>query len=163
MLTLISGPIGSGKTYLAERMASASTSLHLNLDLAMLTLYEPIEGREAFVAKEARCRQYLLELTRRSLRQGIPVILDWGFWREQDRLQIWEDFQPGVRLIALQVPVELRWQRVLQRQSLNPGDIHYFNRQTFDELDALYEVPSPAEIQKLGIEILASLPQKSRD
>ncbi|HET9239132.1 MAG TPA: ATP-binding protein [Oligoflexus sp.] len=159
-LHIICGPVASGKTTYARQLAQEKLAVLLSLDEAMLKLYGVIDGREAFLAKQDLCRRYLLDLAADSLRNKVPVVLDWGFWKHQDRLALVARFaQYGcpIEMIYLKTEAELRWQRLTMRNQ-NPGDDnHIIERRDFEFFNSLFEVPRAADYPGVNFHLVETV------
>jgi aminoglycoside phosphotransferase family enzyme/predicted kinase len=92
-LILMSGVSGSGKTWLANRLAPLLGALHIRSDIERKRLAAPApgpypaavgEGRYKPEAK-ARVYEHLVECAEHALCGGYPVILDATFGRREDR------------------------------------------------------------------------------
>lgn len=143
-LHLICGPVAAGKSTYARQLARQQHAVLLSLDEAMLKLHGPIDGRDAFLSKQDLCRSYLLDLTADSLQNHVSVVLDWGFWKHQDRLALVSRFSRygcPIEMIYLKTDAELRWQRLTLRNQ-NPGDgNHVIEQKDFAFFNSLFEEP----------------------
>ena len=89
---LICGKICSGKSYYARELARRENAVILSCDDLMLGLYPPLLGdRHDEVA--AKAREYLHARALDILRTGTSVILDWGFWKKDDRQRVQQFYE----------------------------------------------------------------------
>ena len=83
-VTLICGPVCSGKTTLAEAYGRETGAVNLPADDLMLALFGGDAGAD-HDRYAARARRYLLDLAVKLSRAGTEVTLDWGFWTKEMR------------------------------------------------------------------------------
>lgn len=83
-VTLICGRICCGKSTYAERLRLESKAVLLSIDEIMLTLFGLYAGDRHDEYAE-RTKQYLYEKSVELVEAGVDVILDWGFWRKEER------------------------------------------------------------------------------
>jgi predicted kinase len=118
-LSFICGPVAAGKSTYARQLAQEKHALRGG-------------------------RGYLLDLTAASLQNHVSVVLDWGFWKHQDRRDLIARFsrsQCAIELIYLKTPAELRWKR-LELRNQNPGDgNHEIEEKDFAFFNSLFEEP----------------------
>jgi predicted kinase len=97
---------------------------------------------------EPRCYACIETVARRLLQRGISVILDYGFWYKHERARA-KDFanELGIRSIVhfLNVPVEVRRERVLSRNKAIAGDSVVISEDDFEKQVSWFEVPSEEE------------------
>ncbi|MCM1024742.1 MAG: ATP-binding protein [Prevotella sp.] len=81
---LICGKICSGKSFYAEKLRKERGAVLLSVDEITLALFGQHIG-EKHDEICARTQKYLFEKSVEIIESGIDVILDWGFWRREDR------------------------------------------------------------------------------
>ena len=120
----MSGLPCSGKTTLARKLADQENALLLTTDAWHLRLYGDDLGRECHMPNHWKVEALLWEVAERVLALGCNVILDFGFWRREDRDAYRRKAEAlGVRckLHYMDVPHdELR--RRLRERNANPPD-----------------------------------------
>ena len=84
---LICGKIAAGKTTYARELCCQRNAVLLSCDEVMLTLFGPDAG-EDHDRLAAGVRRYLLQKALDILGIGTDVVLDWGFWRQEDRAEV---------------------------------------------------------------------------
>jgi len=89
---LICGMICSGKTTLARHLMEKSPAVLLSMDELMLAVLPPQLG-DMHDGISAKCREYLLARAVETVRAGVDVILDWGFWTRADRTRTTQYFR----------------------------------------------------------------------
>lgn len=89
---ILSGKIASGKTTYAKQLCEQETAIILSVDDVMLKLFDGcLSDRHNDMAK--RILQYFYTLVPYLIANHTSVIFDYGFWSEQERIQIEEHFQ----------------------------------------------------------------------
>jgi len=81
---LICGKICSGKTIYAKKIAKDVKAVILSVDEIMLELFGQYLGDKHDEIAE-KTEKYLFRRTVEIISVGINVILDWGFWRREQR------------------------------------------------------------------------------
>ena len=83
-LIAVCGLLCSGKSTYAAGLRERERAVALSVDEVMLALFDPQLG-DSHEAVAARTRRFLLDKAAEITITGIPVVLDWGFWRRADR------------------------------------------------------------------------------
>ncbi len=82
---LICGKICSGKSYYAKQLAAKERAIILSCDELMLTMFHEDLGKDHDTMTE-RAKEYLYNKSLEILEAGCSVILEWGFWTKEWRL-----------------------------------------------------------------------------
>ena len=99
---LICGKLCSGKSTYAEKLRAESPAVLLSIDEIMLALFGLYAGEKHDEYAE-RTKQLLYEKSVEIVEAGMDVILDWGFWRRDERAAAKAFY--GLR----NIPCELRY------------------------------------------------------
>ena len=83
-VTLICGKLCSGKSTYAESLRRETGAVLLSVDEIMLPLFGLYAGEKHDEYAE-KTKTYLYDKSVEILRAGADVILDWGFWRRDER------------------------------------------------------------------------------
>lgn len=85
----VCGKICCGKSTYAERLCSEGKAVLLSVDEIMLALFGLYAGdkHDEYVEKTKR---YLLDKSVEIMKAGIDVVLDWGFWKKDERIYVRE-------------------------------------------------------------------------
>jgi len=148
----VCGKIGSGKTVFARELQAKNpeNTVLLSCDEEMFSRYHHQEGT-AFETLSARCKEELHQKAAALVQKGFTVILDWGFWKKEERLAV-ETFyrQAGIRVrwYLLKTPQEKRkeWiqkrnQTVLRKESSD----YFVDDGLFLKCEEQFEMPDAAE------------------
>ena len=144
---LLCGKTGSGKTTFARRLEQ-SGAMRFSVDEWMLRLFGPHMPRKEFDARVAICLELVLELAERLAELGVPVVIDAGFWRREDRLKVRARLeQKSVRtyLHYFDVPEDELWRRIERRNRELPKGTFEITREMFELFAGWFEPPGPDE------------------
>lgn len=83
-VTLICGKICSGKSTYADLLCRRDRAVLLSIDEIMLSIFGQHCG-DMHDEYADRVRKYLLDKSLELVRNGIDVVLDWGFWTKTSR------------------------------------------------------------------------------
>ncbi|MFC4638562.1 AAA family ATPase [Deinococcus hohokamensis] len=153
MVHLVYGPQGAGKTTYARALAAQTQGVRCSMDDWMVTLFGPDLPEPPELSwvmdRVERCQTQIWSLTQQLVSINIPVILDLGLLRTEDRQrarQRAERCGAAVAFHFLDAPVALRRSRVLQRNTAR-GDTFSLvvSPEMFDVMETLYQAPDPAE------------------
>jgi predicted kinase len=147
-LYLMIGLPGAGKTTRAKEIKAAQGALRLTPDDWILALYghELDRPRRNAVREPVEGLQW--ELAQRALALGCNVVLDWGFWCQDQRSDYrarGEALGTRVRLVALDAAIEELWARITRRPTSMIGTLA-ISRAELDEWAASYEPPTADEL-----------------
>jgi predicted kinase len=159
---LICGSTGAGKSTYAKRLADDLGGLYFAIDEWMVALFwkdspDPIEFDWA-MERVNRCEMQIAAMASQGVRRGLPAILDLGFTKASHREKfatIAKNADIDVKLHFVDVPAEVRWERV-QGRNAKKGETFAMevNREMFDFVEGMWEAPDVAEMRALnGIRI----------
>ncbi|MFV2090637.1 MAG: AAA family ATPase, partial [Pseudomonadales bacterium] len=167
MLVLTCGLSGSGKSYLAEKLATAMPAVRLRSDVARKKLaglvagarsHSPIDGGLYDTEQSDRTFAYLAELTQALLLAGENVIVDATFIERSRRTRFFDlaaALGCRVRLIYCEAPLEVLRER-LQARAISAEDPSEATQAVLDlQLERL-ESPLPDE-RALHLDMAAPL------
>lgn len=160
MVTLIVGSTGAGKTTYAKRLEKETAAAVYSIDDWMKALYWPdmpanpdnqwfIENSKWYTDRISRCEDLILQLTFDRARRNENTLLDLGFSTAEHRQRFIQALSAqgiSVETHYLDVPAELRWQRVQKRNS-EKGETFAMtvDRQMFDFIESIFEPPHSSE------------------
>jgi len=147
-LFLIIGLPGAGKTTLAMKLERERPALRLTPDESMTPLYGEMDQAE-LDSRRTPVETMQWEIAAQSLRLGVDVILDWGFWSRSER----DDFRSraaalGARaeLRYLDVPREVLAARLAARNANLPPGTFRVSEAQLDLFSNSFEPPTAEEL-----------------
>jgi len=147
-IILLCGKICSGKTYWAHRYQEQHNAVLLNVD--EITTIFPDLG-ELHDPVTAKLRRYLLEKAKDICLAGVTVILDWGFWKKNDRDETDSFFSSvncPVQWVYLE-PEPETWNqyRLARKKEIRKGrsDVYDLDEGLLRKLESLFEAPDKEE------------------
>lgn len=150
-IILICGKICSGKSYYGRKIADEINGVILSCDETSADLFHHSEG-ENFDAVAADIKRYLHKIALRIAKTGGNVVLDWGFWKADERRSVSEYYREnGIEFewhyidisdSEWQSNIELRNKAVLDGIS----DDFYVDGGLLEKLEANFEYPDRKEI-----------------
>ena len=152
-VTLICGKLCSGKTTYAHKLRRECHAVLLSCDEITLVLTGPDAG-EAFDGIAARTQAYLYDKAAEIVSDGIPVILDWGFWTKASRAYAREFFASrgiAYTFVYLDVPCEIHRARIAKRNAaVKAGEVlaYYVDEGLAKKFESKFEVPEDWEIDE---------------
>lgn len=144
-LILTCGLPGSGKTTLANSLATKHAAVRLTKDEWQWALGSTPWDRDF----GERLERKLWVLAEETLTLGLSVVLDFGLWARSERDELREAARRlgvGVELHYLDVPIDELWLRVEERNSKPPWNQSPISRSHLDEWRLVFNVPDAAEI-----------------
>src|SRR5688572_2229256 len=154
-LNLIFGPCCAGKTTYAHALARREGAVAFVLDEWGARLFGPdVDGPLDFgwmVERLGRCHALIWSTATAVLGAGTSVVLDLGLMRRADRERIRKIAQEAglsVQWHFVDAPQEVRRARVAARnETKGETFVHEVPPQMFDMFEAIYEAPTPAELE----------------
>ena len=155
MIHLVFGPQGTGKSTYARALAQRLEGVRLSIDDWMGQLYGPDLPKSmnfAWITERVKRCEQRIWLTAADIAQtGVPVILDLGFMKMQNRTEFLAraaDRQYPAQLHFITAPHAVRRTRVLTR-NIDRGDTYSFEvtAPMFDFMEQEFE---PATAQELA-------------
>lgn len=148
----MAGPIGSGKTEFARRLADRLGAPMFSVDATCSVLRHPISTIEDYNAIYPEARELVTELAKDALREGYSVVFDFGgtkgHWEWLNSLAT--EFGAKVEIFHFQVPKSIRLDRVRKR-NLDPTSIFKFTDAEFEAM------PQESEVPALGADLVVHI------
>ena len=148
-LILLCGLPGAGKTTLAKRMEAERHALRLSPD----EWIEPLLADPHDVAERDRLRDPVenlqWDLAQTWLRQGHTVVLENGFWAEEERTAYAAaalDLGARIELYCLEVPYDELWRRVAARNATLATPSFVMTRAEVESYWCVFQPPAPDEL-----------------
>lgn len=103
------GKICSGKTFYANKIKEEKNAVILSTDEVTFYLMDNEQG-ERYDDFAKRVNEYLMKKAIDIVRAGANVILDWGFWSKEERINLTNYYK------KYNIPVELHYVDVTQEK-----------------------------------------------
>lgn len=148
---LICGKICCGKTTYTNDYLKTHRAVSLSCDELMYELYNHNEG-ENFDIIADRVKKYLHRKAAQTVKAGADVILDWGFWKREEREETAEFYkEQGIDCEWHYIEVsDGQWQKniSLRNQAVNEGATtdYYVDGGLIEKLNRLFEAPERSEM-----------------
>jgi predicted kinase len=148
---LICGKICSGKTTYAKKITSDNNAVVLSVDEITLALFGQHMGDKHDEIAE-KTEKYLFKKAVEIISTGINVILDWGFWKREQRQFATKYFTGlGIKVEWHYVEVDnIIWQKYISKRNNevkdNPESNYFIDDNIAEKFRKLFEEPRPDEI-----------------
>ena len=148
---MICGGLCCGKSTYAEALRRERGGVILSIDGLMLSLFGPDAG-EMHDEYARRGKAYLHAQALALLAAGVDVILDWGFWRREERDAVramYGEHGFAVELRALDISEDAWRARVAKRNAaIQAGEAqaYFVDEGLAAKFQALYERPEDGEV-----------------
>ena len=145
ILHLICGLPGSGKSTLAKKLEEKHPALRLTPDEWMAR----IVGDGMNEDKRAVIESIQWEIAQQTLRLGIDVILESGFWSRKERDEFRaraKELGVTTKLYFLDVPRDELWRRLQKRNAELPPDTFHVKESDLDKWVTQFEAPTSDEL-----------------
>ena len=129
----MSGPIGSGKTTIAKKIANEKGAILFSIDEQIKTLDQPIQNLQDYEKYYFGIREIIANVAAQILKRNVCVVFDFGGTKGH-----WSWLKPiadasnaDIEVYNLIVPIEERRNRVRARNA-DPNAIFRFSDEEFD-------------------------------
>jgi predicted kinase len=146
LVYLIVGLPGAGKTSRAKELEIGAPALRLTPDEWQIALFgdeNPMDKRDLVEGK-------LIQLGMRAAELGVNVVLDFGFWSEDERSALrWIAGTVGARSQVVYLPIddEEQRRRVTTRFATTPGETFHISDVELEQWRAWFEAPDDDELR----------------
>lgn len=155
---MVCGLTGAGKSTYSEKLRSDLGGVRFSIDEWNRELFlmdrDLTSDFDWFYERVQRCCSQMREVAEQVVSAGVPVVLDCGFTNRKER-EIFYDWaeEQGLSVVLhfLDVPEEVRWQRVQQRNA-EQGDTFVMDvtRGMFDFMQTIWVAPDEEEMARYG-------------
>ena len=137
------GPMGSGKTTLALRIAKERGALFQSLDGTIKGLNEPIGSLEGYERLMPRALNLMFTNALKALKNGQSVVFDVARWPWLKELADAADAK--IEIYYFEISSEERWRRVKKRNQEKPEGVYHWtmSKEEFDAQDPTRRLPDP--------------------
>jgi predicted kinase len=159
---IVCGPCGAGKTSYSINLTERYGAIRFSLDSWMQTLFAPDLKELNFdwiSERTKRCRKQIWQMAKQLIKQGINVVLDFGFGQRKIRefyrkhaLALGAD----VSVHYLDIPENVRRERVHERNQKQEPEVFAFEVTDlmFDFIENSFEAPDDEELSN-GIHVVS--------
>lgn len=153
-LHIITGSTGAGKSTYSDALCARDGAMRFSIDEWMGKLFwmdspQPIRY-EWTIERINRCEAMIFTVVRDLARLGISGVLDLGFTNADHRAKFVDLAKAEalpVQLHWIDVPADVRWQRVLERNAQRGKTfVMEVDRDMFDFMENIWEPPTPDEM-----------------
>ena len=148
---MICGKLCCGKTTYARSMIGKGNAVLLSIDEIMLMMFGQHCG-DMHEEYAARTEKYLLDKAVEIIKAGTDVVLDWGFWRKEQRTRVKEFFRSNGILCEMhyiEVSPDI-WQRRIAKRNAGvlegTENAYYVDGNLARKFENLFEYPDDGEI-----------------
>jgi predicted kinase len=137
------GPMGSGKTTLALKMAKERGAFFQSLDGTIKDFNEPIGSLEGYERLMPKALNLMFSKALEALKSGQSVVFDVARWPWLRELADAADAK--IEIYYFEISPEERWRRVQKRNQEMPDGIYHWtmSKEEFDAQDPTRRLPDP--------------------
>ncbi|HEX5737195.1 MAG TPA: ATP-binding protein [Hydrogenophaga sp.] len=151
---IVYGPQGAGKSTYALALCERERAMRLSIDAWMAELFGPDVPQQGtmgwIMTRVARCESRIWQTAREVAQKGLPVVLDLGFMRANDRARFASlAAQEGlpVQRHFVSADAGVRRARVRERNQVRGATFAFeVTPAMFDAMDPHFEAPSTEEL-----------------
>lgn len=144
IIFLLCGLPGSGKTTYAKELSEKEHLVRLTLDEELFKRFGKEFPSDKYSEYEIQTKQELLVILEQKIKQNESVILDYGFWKKEDRnryKQLIENYGAEYKLIYLKQNHEVLIDRINKRNEFNSTDNHIISEELLEKFKSQFEEP----------------------
>lgn len=147
------GPMGSGKTTLALKIAKEKKANYYSLDKTIKEFNIPIRNINDYEVHMVKALEMISEWAIQALMSGNPVVLDFGgglgHWEWLKNIA--DSTNAYIEIYHFEVPLEVRLARVKKRNEEKPKDIFHFVMSEEEVIASkpIRETPPPSDKVKI--------------
>jgi predicted kinase len=137
------GPMGSGKTTLALKIANETGALFQSLDGTIKDLNEPIGDLAGYERLMPKALEKMYTKALAALKSGRHVVFDVARWPWL--MELANEVDAKIEIYHFNISTEERWRRVQKRNHEKPENVYHFtmSKEEFDRQDPRRHLPSP--------------------
>ncbi len=134
----MAGPMGSGKTTLALKIAKEQGSFFQSLDGTIKNLNEPIEDLQGYERLMPKALNLMFLRALEALKSGQSVVFDVGRWPWL--MELAEAADAKIEIYYFEISSEERWRRVQKRNDEKPENVYHWtmSKEEFDAQKLLH-------------------------
>ena len=144
----ICGKIASGKTYHARRIMKENGAILLSEDEVLKDLF-PEQSPKDRGETTKRIEGYLLKKAAEIVKEGCDVILDWGFWKKQERASVTHYYQSrniSIEWHYIETSDEIWIEHIRKRNNIKDHEGSFFlDIEILKRVAEQFEIPDKSE------------------
>jgi predicted kinase len=135
------GPMGSGKTTLALKIAKEQNALFQSLDGAIKNLNQPIGDLKGYESLMPKALEIMFANALEALKSGRSVVFDVGRWPWL--VELAQAANAKIEVYHFEISAEERWRRVQKRNQEKEENVYHFtmSKEEFDAQNPNRQVP----------------------
>ena len=137
------GPMGSGKTTLALKIARETGALFQSLDGTIKAFNQPIGDLKGYESLMPKALDLMYANALAALKSGRSVVFDVGRWPWL--MELANEVDAKIETYYFEISSEERWRRVQKRNQEKPENVYHFtmSKEEFDNQDSRRHLPDP--------------------
>ena len=137
------GPMGSGKTTLALKIAKETGALFQTLDGTIKDFNEPIKDLKNYERLMPKALDQMFANALAALKSGRSVAFDVARWPWL--LELANEADAKIEIYYFEISKEERWRRVQKRNQEKPEGVYHWtmSKEEFDAQDPVRKLPEP--------------------
>ena len=137
------GPMGSGKTTLALKIAEEKGAFFQSLDGTIKSFNEPVGDLNGYERLMPRALDLMYSRALEALKKDQSVVFDIGRWPWL--MELANEVDAKIEVYHFEISTEERWRRVQKRNQLKPENVYYFtmDKEEFDRQNSHRQPPPP--------------------
>lgn len=139
------GPMGSGKTTLALKIAKERGAFFQSLDGTIKGFNEPVESLEGYERLMPRALNFMFSKALEALKSGQSVVFDVARWPWL--MDLAKAANAKIEIYYFEISFEERWRRVQKRNQEKPDGVYHWtmSKEEFDAQDSTRRLPEPMQ------------------
>lgn len=137
------GPMGSGKTTMALKIAQEKGALFQSLDGTIKNMNVPIGDLKGYESLMPKALEIMFANALAALKSGRHVVFDVGRWPWL--MELADAADAKVEIYHFEISAEERWRRVQKRNNEKPENVYHFtmSKEEFDNQNPHRQLPPP--------------------
>lgn len=137
------GPMGSGKTTLALKIAREKGALFQSLDGTIKGFNQPIGDLQGYESLMPKALDLMFSRALEALKNGQSVVFDVGRWPWL--MDLADAADAKIEIYYFEISTEERWRRVERRNEEKPENVYHWtmSKEEFDAQDPRRNLPEP--------------------
>ena len=145
-LYIMCGTVGTGKTTYAKKLEQEGKAVLFSADEWMIHFYGNNVPCEDFEQKLGQCKEMIYRTVEKLLDKGINTVLDFGFWKREERDYVRKRFsRHKINLVLLDCPRQNLKKRLEERNNNLPEYAYHITDEMYEIFLSKFEYPTEDE------------------